>query len=191
MAKTITTNRTIYDECAIKAAFKTTCTIIDLHKEYPNSFPESNSTEAKYAIVSDLSVEELTTVEDLKRFEPYVVISSEMYDVIKESNRNNERERKRNALYHDVFAIDDERVSTQLISPDTIAESNYTYEHILSEIRLLPGVQGRRLYQRCVLGLSVVEIAKRDGVSTYTVYESLRKAKDTIHKVFITEGVVA
>lgn len=165
--------------------------VIDLRKEYPNLLPESDTTEAKHAVVSDLSEEELTAVEELKRFEPYVVITSEMYDVIKESNNNNERERKRNSLYHDLYAIDDERVYTRLISPDTIAESNYVHNHILDEIRLLPGLQGRRLYQRYVLDLSVEEIAKMDGVSISTVYECIRKAKVAIHNVFIAEGVVA
>ena len=178
MAKSIVTN-------------SITCEIIDLRKEYPNSLLANEASEANYAVVSDLSAEELTAVEELKSFEPYVVITSEMYDVIKESNRNNERELKRSKLYHDIYAIDDETVSTQLLSPDAIAESNYTYAHILDEIRRLPGAQGRRLYQRYILGLSVEEIVERDDKKISAVYESLRKAKNTIHKVFVDEGVVA
>lgn len=178
MAKSIVTN-------------SITCEIIDLRKEYPNSLLGNEAVEVKFAVVSDLSAEELATVEELKEYIPFVVISPEMHEVIKESNRNNARERKRDFLYHDVFAIDDERATTTLLSPDTIAESNYVHNHILDEIRLLPGLQGRRLYQRYVLDLSVEEIAKMDGVSISTVYECIRKAKVAIHNVFIAEGVVA
>ena len=166
-------------------------TIIDLHKEYPNILPINKTSEARYAVVSNRSEADLITINELKAYIPFVVISPEMHEVFRESHNNNERERKRNAIYHDVFAIDDERASTPILSPAAIAESNYTYNHILDEIRQLPGLQGRRLYQRYVLDLSVEEIAKMDGVSISTVYESIRKAKDTIHNVFITEGVVA
>ena len=191
MAKTITTSITIQNDCLSNETVKMTCKIIDLRQEYPNSLLANKASEAKYAVVSNLSAEELIAVEELKCFEPYVVITSEMYDVIKESNRNDEREQKRRKLYHDIYALDDEMVSTQLLSPDAIAESNYTYEHILNEIRRLPGLQGRRFYQRYVLGLSVETIAKSAGVGISTVYESLRKAKNAIHNVFLDEEVAA
>ena len=188
MAKINKTNITIQSECYSVETFKTTCKVIDLRKEYPNSLLVDEASEAKYAVVSDLSEEDLTNIEELEAYKPFVVITPE-YEVIRESINNNERERKRDSLYHDSFAVDDERVSTSVLSPAATAESNYTINHILDEIRGLPGLQGRRLYQKVILGLSVEEIAYRDGVTISSVYESLRKAKDSIHRVFESEEV--
>ena len=81
--------------------------VLDLKKEYRGALPYTDK--VKYAIVSDLSEEELASVEVLNKYRPYVVITTAMYNVIRESNQNDEREHKRAYRYHDAFAIDDER----------------------------------------------------------------------------------
>lgn len=163
--------------------------VINLTKEYKGDHPYSG--DVIYGVISNLSEEDLTTIEELKPYMPFVVISTEMYEVIRESNNNDERECKRDALYHDSYAINDERVSTLVIDPSKEAESNYTYNHILEAIMKLPKLHGRRFYQRYILELSVKDISTIENKDESTIYESLRKSKKVIHSVFVEEGVAA
>ena len=163
--------------------------VIDLKKEYQGDSPFVG--DITYAIVTDLSEEDLASTEEVKVYAPFVVISPAMYEAMQESFKNNERERIRIIRKHDVYAIDDDSVATTYISPVAAAMSNYTLTTFLNEIMGLPSLQGRRLYQHCILGYSVESIAKKDGVGTSTVYESIKKAKNAIRKVFDDEEVVA
>lgn len=161
-----------------------TIEVIDLTHEYNGALPYTDN--IKYAIVSDDKSEaELAAVENLKAYIPFVVITSEMYKVMRDSNNNDSREHMREFLHHDVYAIEDDRVPTAPLSdPAAISESNETYKHIINEMLKLPGHQGRRMHQHYVLGLSVEEIAESEGVSTVSVYQSLQRAKKALHKVF-------
>lgn len=172
----------------INSTFIKDCNVINLAKEY-----EGYTGEEKYAIVTELSEEELNRryKDELKKYSPFVILSQEMYAVILESNRNDEREHKRAYRCHDAFAIDDERAPLDANSdPAIIAESDNTYNHIIKEMMKLPGRQGQRLYQHTVLGLSVDEIADAEGVTAASVYESLSRAKKAIQKVFVESGVI-
>lgn len=168
-----------------------TIEVIDLTKEYAGALPYTDN--IKYAIVSDnICEEELASIKELKAYSPFVVITSEMFEVIKESKKNDSREHKRDQLYHDIYAIEDERVPVDPLSdPATIAEADDTYKHIIDAMMKLPGRQGERLYKNSVLGLSVEAIALAEGVTTASVYESLRRAKAAIRKVFVESGVIA
>lgn len=49
------------------------------------------------------------------------------------------------------------------------------FKRLLKAVARLPTVQARRIYQRYLLGMSVKEIARADGVETGTVYETLKR----------------
>lgn len=172
----------------IISTFMKDCKVLNLAKEY-----EGYTGEEKYAIITDLSEEELNLCfkEELEKYRPYVILSTKMYAAILESNRNDKREYQRAYRYHDAYAIDDERAPLDTSSdPAIIAESDDTYNHIINEIFKLPGRQGQRLYQHFVLGLSIDEIAAADGVTAASVYESLSRAKKAIRTVFVESGVI-
>ena len=166
-----------------------TIEVIDLTREYTGALPYSDN--IKYAIVSDdKSEEELATIKELKAYLPFVVITSKMYEVMKDSKRNDSREHKRDFLFHDSFALDDERVPAAPHSdPAYIAESDETYNHIINEMLKLPGRQGQRMYQHYVLGFSIDEIAEAEGVKPIAVYKSIQRAKKAMHKVFVESEV--
>lgn len=173
---------------SIISTFMKDCKVLNLAKEY-----EGYTGEEKYAIITDLSEEELNLCfkEELEKYRPYVILSTKMYAVILESNRNDEREHKRAYRSHDAFAIDDERAPSDASSdPAIIAESDDTYNHIIEEMMKLPGRQGQRLYQHYVLGYSIDEIAASEGITAASVYESLSRAKKAMHKVFVESGVI-
>ena len=168
-----------------------TLEVIDLTKEYAGALPYTDN--IKYAIVSDdKSEEDFAAIDELKAYSPFVVITSEMYEVIRDGNNNDAREHMREFLFHDAYAIEDDRVpSSPLSDPADIAESDDTYKHIIEEMLKLPGLQGRRMYQHYVLGLSVEEIADAEGVTAIAVYRSIKRAKKAMHKVFAESGVTA
>lgn len=168
-----------------------TIEVIDLTREYNSALPYTD--DIKFAIVSDDKThEELATLEELKTYSPFVVITSEMFEVMKDSKRNDSREQKRDSLYHDVYAFEDEKVPVSPLSdPADIAESDDTYKHIIDEMLKLPGLQGRRMYQHYVLGFSVEEIAKAEGSAPVSVYQSIQRAKKAMYKVFAESGVTA
>jgi len=165
--------------------------VIDLTKEYNGALPYTDN--IKYAILADgKSQEDLEAIEELKAYSPFVVITSEMYEVMRDSNNNNAREHMRESLHHDVYAIEEERLPIDPLSdPAAISESNDTYKHIIEEMLKLPGRQGRRMYQHYVLGLTVEEIANAEGVAAISVYQSIQRAKKAIQKVFAESGVSA
>ncbi len=172
--------------------FTEACKVIDFAKEYSGATPYSGK--QRYGIVTDLTETELNArfAEDLVPYKPYELLSPEIYEVIKEGNRNDERETKRDFLYHDSFALEDERVpAAPLSDPADIAESDDTYKHIINEMLKLPGHQGRRMYQHYVLGFSVEEIANAEGVASVSVYKSIQRAKKAMKKVFAESGVAA
>lgn len=132
-----------------------TIEVIDLSREYTGAL--SYTENIKYAIVSDdKNEEELASIQELKAYIPFVVITSKMYEVMRDSNNNNAREHMRESLHHDVYAIVEDRVPIDTLSdPAAISESNDTYKHIIEEMLKLPGRQGRRMYRHYVLGLTV------------------------------------
>ena len=174
----------------LTGTFSEVCKVINLKNEYNGATSYVGS--ELFAIVTDLTEAELESAfqQDLNQYRPFVIITPAMYEVIAESNRNDEREQKRAYRYHDAFAIDDERAPVDPSSdPATLAESDDTYNHIINEMMNLPGRQGQRMYQHYVLGLSVDEIAVSEGVTAASVYESLSRAKKAIHKVFAESEV--
>lgn len=182
MAKTSVTEETFINECKI----------INLEIEYrgATSFVGTEH----YAIVTNLSEEALINKYDkeLASYKPFVIITPEMYEVIKKSNNNDERENKRNALYHDAYAIEDERIPVdEQTDPAAIAESKFNTEGIYNAIMSLPGRQGQRLYKKYVLGYSTHEIAASEGVTEISVLQSIGRAKKTLYDVFVELGVVA
>ncbi len=178
------------NELSTNVTFTEACKVIDLAKIYAGATPYCGK--EHYGIVSDLTETELNAkyAEAIAPYKPYVLLSPEMYEVIKDGNRNDSRETKRDYLYHDVFALDDERVPAAPHSdPAYMAESDETYRHIIHEMLNLPGRQGHRMYQHYVLGFSIDEIAKAEGVKAIAVYKSIERAKKTMHKVFVESGL--
>lgn len=174
----------------LTGTFSEVCKVINLKKEYNGATSYVGS--ERFAIVTKLTEAELEShfPQELIPYRPFVIITPEMYAVIAESNRNDERENKRSYRHHDAFAIDDERAPEDSNSdPAVMAESDLTYSHIINEMMKLPGRQGQRMYQHYVLGYSIDEIAHAEGVTAASVYESLSRAKKAIHKVFVESGV--
>ena len=166
--------------------------VIDLEKEYAGATPFVGK--EHYAVVSDLTEEELTASfsKELEPYEPFVIISREMYRAMLETHRNNNREHWRDMFCHDSFAFDLEKLPIDWkMDPAQICESIQTVEYILAKMMEFPEHQGLRLYDRYIIGYSFQEIAHKEGVSKSSVRKSIQKAKHKIHEVFVIMGVAA
>ena len=56
------------------------------------------------------------------------------------------------------------------------------FKRLLKAVARLPPAQVRRIHQRYLLGMSVKEIARADGVETGTVYQTLRSGLKRLQK---------
>ena len=168
--------------------------IIDLQKEY--GCTSDCVDQELFAVVNltELSDEEFQKhfEKDLETYSPFVVISADMYEAMRESSCNDERERKREALYHDHQALELAEVVLidELSNPVSICESLEIITLLLDRMLALPDNQGSRMYKRYVLGFSTKEIANQEGVTAETVQKCLLKARNTIKCVFRELGVI-
>ena len=162
--------------------------VIDLTKEYKGFVGEET-----HAVVTDLSEDELNSKygDELNKYRPFVILTSEMYEVFTESKKNEERERKRNHLYHDPSALEHEAdPDNEKTDPALMYDTTLTYEFIISKMKSLPDLEGPRMYKRYILGMTPEEIADGEGVSARTVYFSLVRGKEHLRKVFVECGVI-
>ena len=166
--------------------------VIDLKKEYAGATGFVGT--ERYAIVSKHNEEYLLTnfSQELAPYEPFVVISVEMYEAIKCNNANDEREHLRHRRYHEPFTVESLiHLIDQMSDPIQICETIYNLECISARMLELPDHQGSRIYKKYILGLSTKEIAISEGVSKQTIRRSLRLGKAKIHDLFVEMGVVA
>ena len=162
--------------------------VVDLTKEYKGFVGEET-----HAVVTDLSEEELNSKygDELNKFRPFVILSNEMYKVFTDSKRNDERERKRDQLYHDPSALEYEAdPDNEKTDPALMYETTLTYEYIVNKMKCLPAPVGSRMYKRYILGCSMEEIAREEGVSRIAVLKSLEIGKEAIRKLFVECGVI-
>lgn len=162
--------------------------VIDLTKEYKGFVGEET-----YAVVTDLSEDELNSKygEELNKFRPFVILTNEMYEVFNETKRNDAREQKRDKLYHDCSALEHAAdPDNEKTDPALMYDSTLTYEYIINRMKSLPDPVGTRMYKHYILGSSMDEIAREEGVSRIAVRKSLEIGKRAIYKVFVECGVI-
>lgn len=163
--------------------------VLDLRKEYKNY-----SDDIPFAIVTDMDEENLIDEygDVLDTFYPYVILSTKMYQAMRESFLNDDRERKRDILFHDAFAIDvDSFLIDELSNPVRICESLFTMNAIFAEMEKLPERAGFFIYQKYIVGYSSREIAEQEGITKWAVWKSILRAKPAVLRIFVEQGVAA
>lgn len=180
--------------------FSSECKVIDLRYEYVGY----NGVE-KYAIVTDLSKEELLTKYPnvICRYTPFVLLSILHGEVIRDFHRNEDKFQKRDLRNHNLYGGYEDGISersyrdyiTTYEDPvhQTIREA---YEFEMEQIRqrnilrvrktlsLMKPIQKERLIKSEVKGMSAREIAREEGVHHSTVLKSLEAAKKNFKKIY-------
>lgn len=179
-----------YIPVALRKDFRKEYTIIDLAAEYPGYRDD-----IPYAIVTELSEDEFEAAfgKEIEMYRPFVILTKDMYKAIVMSGLNNERERWRDIMLHDPFALESSALLLvdEMSSPARICESIFTMECIFAKMRKLPNSAGIRIYKRYVIGYSSREIAEQEGTTFDEVRKCIYRAKPEVHDIFVELGVVA
>lgn len=163
-------------------AFKNDCKVINLKYEY-----EGYNDEIIWAIVSDLSEEELTQQYKslVLLFSPYLHLTKEQYQAIREYNSNEHKHFMRMVCHGDCYAPDDEIFL--LFHEDLFAREEIDWSWLHSIIDKLAPVQKRRIVKRFYHQMNNVEIAKEEKVSSQAVDLSINTALKKIEKLIEKE----
>ncbi|MBO4911599.1 MAG: hypothetical protein J5504_02650 [Butyrivibrio sp.] len=162
--------------------------VLDLAKEYRGSLPYTDS--VKYAVVSSLTEEELSAIEELQNFKPFIVISPEVYEAILDSHKESERARIAEIAHPSVpLELAETIFIDELDAPPIICESGIALEFVVNAMMSLPDRQGSRIYKRYILGYTSKEISTLENVALVSVFESLRDAKEAMRDVFAELGL--
>ncbi len=169
-------------------AFNDECKVICLEDEYGK---EACKGEEKYAIATNRSLSFLKKhfADELSQYEPFILITMEMYEAIKESHDNDRREHIRDVRYHVVMTEELENLLIdELSSPVRICESRFIWDLITEKVRELPPLERSRL-ERFILGYTSKEIGNQDNADIFAVWKSLQRAREAMRNSFRRCGV--
>ena len=168
--------------------FKEECKIVNLEEEYGK---EACTGEEKFAIATNRSLSFLKKhfAKEVKQYEPFIIITMEMYEAIKESHDNDRRERIRDIRYHVVMTEELENLLIdELSSPVRICESHFIWSIIKEKLADLPPTEKSRL-NRNIQGYTPQEIAEQDDADIFAVWKSLQRAREAMRYSFKSSGV--
>lgn len=163
--------------------------VIDLVKEYGGR--ASFTGQEHFAVVADteLTAEELKAVEPYK---PYVIITTAMFKAFTDNYSNDDRERKRDALYHEANNVETDLLFLvdEYSDPVRICEAVESLSLLMDKMLSLPDNQGTRMYKRYVLGFTTREISQQEHVTMDTIQKCLLEARKSIKVAFRELGVI-
>lgn len=161
----------------------------------------------KYAVTSRHSqtvMEELYS-EELDRFRPYIFLTEEQFEPIRDYCRNESKHNKRNLRNHELygfteamtetineciaFLIDDEVDALSAIierCEDVVYEKKK--EMMREAIKTLTEVQRRRLLLHYCDNMTIRAIADKEKAAKTSVHDSINAAKKRIEKYFKTHS---
>lgn len=169
-------NSTLYEQ------FNQDCQVIELKYEYPGYVGYE-----KYAIVTDLSTEELDKYRDiLSEYSPYMVIGTYFSEARREFRRNEKKHEMRSLRGH-FFAIDEdfdehhpEVAAADYLEQLIIAEQNKELEAAISQLNEM---QRKRVLDYFFAEKTYRTIAAEEGVDHRAVNRSVESALRTLRKI--------
>ncbi len=167
--------------------------IINLKYEYPQYIGKE-----KYAIISDLTVEELLKKysDELRGYIPFVRLTVEQGEIICEFNRNEEKYRKRKSKKEDFFGyngLTELRTQEMIVyDPITQDEADKYYKNreeektrlFIEAKQSLTEKQYKYLSMKYIEGKSPKLIAIEEGVTMQAINKHIRIAKRKFEKIF-------
>ena len=187
-----------------KELFKTECKVVTLEYEYKSCDEEHKGCvgDTKWAIITDLSEAELKDkyADIIQPFTPFVLLTLEQGEIIKEFTKNEDKFRKRQLNNEDAFGYDEgmsEIFHNEIAAPDYWQEQEELEARKQREALLdlldkaldtLTSTQRKRLYAHLVEGKSSRTIAKEEGVNYSKVDKSITAGIKKITKFFENGG---
>ena len=169
--------------------FKQECKVINLEIEY-----EGFVGEERYAIITDLSEAELQTKygKEIKKYEPFVILSREMGKVFTEYENNEKKHEMRNKRNESLCDWSDEKddsyntnttediltlMENELDEKEKEANSELIIETVQKALLVLTPRQRDVLMAHYLKGRSYREIANINGTTVNTVWTTCKRAK--------------
>lgn len=178
----------------LKEEFQSECKVINLKYEY-----EGYIGQEQWAIISVLTEKELFEKypDIVKRYMPFVLLSTEQGEAVYEFRRNESKFYKRSLNNEDAFGYDDELIGifhSEVVVPDFVEQQltdEYEEARYQSKMKLLDKAlssltekQYKYLIARYVKNKSAREIAKEEGVAHQVIDRHINAAVKKIRKVF-------
>ena len=182
-----------------KGTFKDECKVINLAAEY-----DGYTGAEKYALVTALSLDELEArySKDIQRYKPFLILTPEMGEAIREYHRNNEKFAKREAREESVFITCSEAEESQIqalsvedaqtilqAESDDVEESQRIYQLSSKALKTLTPLQREYLIRHFINGESIRAIAEQTGTRKNNVLKTYRRGlKKYIRAINDMEG---
>lgn len=134
----------------------------------------------KWFIITDLTEEAIRTkYPEIRRYEPFLLLSKKMGEPILDSIRNNDKFQKRSDNYEDAYGYVDGETEIYHEEPcgDGFEDSVVFSEVMKEALEQLPPIQRRRFILYAIYGYSTTEIAEKEGVSRCAVINSIATSK--------------
>ena len=118
----------------------------------------------------------------------YIEVTEEVSEMLKQSERSEEAQRKKVIRYKAYFSLDREdgierALLSRVYTPEEIYERKVTKEELYIAMGTLPEKQARRIYAHFFLKMSVAEIARIEGVNWTSVNRGIRQGLMRIKKI--------
>ena len=180
-------------------SFKDECKVINLAAEY-----DGYTGAEKYALVTALSLDELEArySKEIQRYKPFLILTPEMGEAIREYHRNNEKFAKREAREESVFITCSEAEEAQIqalsvedaqtilqAESDDVEESQRIYQLSSKALKTLTPLQREYLIRHFINGESIRAIAEQTGTRKNNVLKTYRRGlKKYIRAINDMEG---
>ncbi len=164
--------------------FNRECRLINLKYEY-----QGYKGTPKWAIVSDYSEKEIMEkyADVVCEYVPFVLLTSEHGEAIKEYDRNEDKFKKRSRRHGHIYDVCDGEFETHHpeFAVDDLEEKvlkEMEYEKLRSAISMLKPIQKQRLIKYFFDGKSSRQIALEEGVNYSAVDKSIYSALENLKK---------
>lgn len=151
-----------------------------------HEYPGYNGLE-KWLLVSSLPKAEVMRqfADEVKPYTPFIYMSRESFSPIAESQNNQRKHEIRAAKYREAYAYEDgvvEAFHSELLYDPLSEHTSYLFLHEILD-QLTP-TQRERIKKRYFLGMTMVEIAKLEGISTQAVAHSIKQSLQKLRNLW-------
>lgn len=164
------------------------------YKAFNLAYEYDNYTgEYKYAIATDLTEEELRSRygDEISRYEPFLIISTEIGMTMIQSN-NNENKHRMRVCRGEVLLVEEIANETNEYD-DSIARANIEIrnELIMEAVNRLNEISRERIIMKYVYGYTEKEIADASGCSFQAVSKCIVRSLNELRGILTEMGVCA
>lgn len=169
---------TIKNSFELEQAFKLECKVIDLKHEY-TGYRE----DVRWAIATSLTETSLRLKygDIVSQYEPFLLLTKEHAQIFVQFHSNERKHQKRNAEHGDAFGYEDgemEKYHPELIdnSFERIFDEQLASAELYKALDKLESTRRERVINHYMHGISIVEIAEKEGVSPQAIQQSIARA---------------